>query len=152
MPCFTRNHIWPLGDSTGIFLKAIMKFMARNHMFEFSTFSCRHRKLKLSSSLASSCALILILTSCEGGLTLAAVCWWGEHLLRKLLASSFLSPRVGAQNHRSRRVDVDAPYYRQIMMKSTALDLKSKMTLSYSFFLEKSLMFTDAEFIWPIIQ
>lgn len=99
MPCFTRNHIWPLVIFSlviqpGIFLKAIMNFMQE------TTCSSSHfpvagtGKLKLSSSLASSCALILILTSCEGGFDSCCGLLMRGTPSSQTPASSFLSPEL----------------------------------------------------------
>lgn len=93
------SYIWPLVifslvSQPGTFLKAILKLMQE------TTCSSSHfpvagtGKLKLSSSLASSCALILILTSCEGGFD--SCC--GEPMRGRASsqtpASSFLSPEL----------------------------------------------------------
>lgn len=94
MPCFTRNHIWPLVIQPGIFLKAIMKFMQETTCSSFHFPVAGTGKLKLSSSLASSGVLILILTSCEGGFDSCCGLLMRGTPSSQTPASSFLSPAL----------------------------------------------------------
>ncbi len=99
VPCFTRNHIWPLVIFSlviqpGIFLKAIMNSCKKPHVASSHFPVAGTGKLKLSSSLASSCALILILTSCEGGFDSCCGLLMRGTSSSQTPASSFLSPEL----------------------------------------------------------
>ncbi len=113
-------------DSTWNLPKGHHEVHARNHMFEFSLSGCRHRKTQAQfllglflcaysySDLLRGWIWLLLRSADEGNTFFANSCLF------------LFITRVGAQNHCSRRVDVDAPYYRQIKMKSTGFGLKIK--------------------------